>query len=406
MNPIFYSIGLLYNIHLNYEGEPFNVASGFDIRFLINNTIVGAVVMGGLMCSFILLFKRKHFGSPNFYLGLLIFGVTMTLLEILLFWTPYFNYHPFVFLYQTLFFIWGPSYYLYLFYTVKKKHSKRGFLHYLSFFLVLLGVFFIENSLFSSTKGGQLFLIAVNSFSLKVVHILYYVISGSVLIHGSKLQMEGKQLQSILWLDRFMKIIALILTVRLFSNISGLNQLLIYSTVVLLFLFILVISIAILSKQRVLSFFFLKQQMEDKYKYSPLTSDMVQVIRNDLLKLLKEDKIYLENTISLDKISELLDIDRYAVSQVINQGFNKNFYELINDYRIDHAITILKENSELKKSNQKIKVIDLVYDCGFNNKVSFYKAFKKRKGMTPKEYRDTILNKEEVFFDTSDQCSI
>jgi AraC-like DNA-binding protein len=67
------------------------------------------------------------------------------------------------------------------------------------------------------------------------------------------------------------------------------------------------------------------------------------------------------------------------LSQVINQELDKNFYELINDYRISEAVRIIE-------SKPKKQVVDLIYECGFNNKVSFYKAFKKRMQMTPKEY--------------------
>ena len=127
-----------------------------------------------------------------------------------------------------------------------------------------------------------------------------------------------------------------------------------------------------------------------------MTQDMVNVIGANLLDLLKKEQVFLDHSISLEKVSELVDTNRYAVSQVINQKFGKSFYELINDHRITYATKVMKQQANRNPGPSKLKIIDLVYDSGFNNKVSFYKAFKKRKGVTPKVYLEMVLEKEEI----------
>jgi len=130
-----------------------------------------------------------------------------------------------------------------------------------------------------------------------------------------------------------------------------------------------------------------KKKLNNKYKNSSLTENMSLRVKDQLLDSLNIDKIYLDNTLTLSKLAKKINVDRYSLSQVINQELNKNFYELINDYRITEAVKIVKEN------NNK-QVVDLIYECGFNNKVSFYKAFKQRMHMTPKDFIEKQKNKQ------------
>ena len=57
-----------------------------------------------------------------------------------------------------------------------------------------------------------------------------------------------------------------------------------------------------------------------------------------------------------------------------------NFFHLVNKYRIEEAKEILKNDYE-----RNLNIIDVAYDVGFNNKVTFNKAFKLFKQI-PGEY--------------------
>ena len=92
-------------------------------------------------------------------------------------------------------------------------------------------------------------------------------------------------------------------------------------------------------------------------------------------------KIYLNPELNLDDIASLLNISRHHASQVINENFGTSFYDYINGHRIMDVKRRLSTNSTENKS-----IADLAYECGFNNRVSFYNAFKKMTGTTPKMY--------------------
>ena len=59
-----------------------------------------------------------------------------------------------------------------------------------------------------------------------------------------------------------------------------------------------------------------------------------------------------------------------------------NFFDFINQFRIDEARSILK-NPEKKQ----FTVLEILYEVGFNSKSSFNTAFKKHTGLTPTQYR-------------------
>jgi len=118
-----------------------------------------------------------------------------------------------------------------------------------------------------------------------------------------------------------------------------------------------------------------------KYKKSGLTPSYSVELKIKLMKLLDEDKIYKENDISLQYLSEKMDTTRHNTSQVINEHFEMSFSELMNNCRIIEAADIFQ-----KDSYNSLSIIEVAYEVGFNNKVSFNKSFKKQFELTPSEY--------------------
>lgn len=124
-----------------------------------------------------------------------------------------------------------------------------------------------------------------------------------------------------------------------------------------------------------------------KYEKSGLTESLSKELSENLFKLFIDDKIYKDNGISLESLSDKLGTTRHNTSQIINESFNMNFFELINKFRIDEAINILQ--SDLYGN---LHIIDVAYEVGFNNKVTFNKAFKKQTSQTPSEFIASIYN--------------
>lgn len=119
-----------------------------------------------------------------------------------------------------------------------------------------------------------------------------------------------------------------------------------------------------------------------KYKTTGLTQNFSLELKEELQQIMRQDKPYLNSGYRLQDLAERLNISRHHCSQVINEHFDSNFFNFINQYRIEEAKTMLKKESSANVS-------DVMFACGFNNRASFYSAFKKFTGTTPKSFLDS-----------------
>ena len=108
-----------------------------------------------------------------------------------------------------------------------------------------------------------------------------------------------------------------------------------------------------------------------------------------ILDQLELDKIYLDDELNLKKFAASVAIPQAQVSSIINQKFNCSFKKLITQYRVEEAKRLM-----LNAGADKVKLIDISFQAGFNNKVSFYRAFKEFEGMAPSEYLEKV-NREK-----------
>ncbi|MGO4294012.1 helix-turn-helix domain-containing protein [Chitinophaga sp. RAB17] len=120
------------------------------------------------------------------------------------------------------------------------------------------------------------------------------------------------------------------------------------------------------------------------YKKSALDETKLDAYEASIRAFMEKSKIYLEPEISLEDLSESAKIPKHHITQLLNERFHKNFYTFINEYRIQEAVT------KLKDPGLDINILSLAYDCGFNSKSSFNSYFKKITGLTPSGYRKKV----------------
>jgi TolB-like protein/AraC-like DNA-binding protein/Tfp pilus assembly protein PilF len=118
-----------------------------------------------------------------------------------------------------------------------------------------------------------------------------------------------------------------------------------------------------------------------KYKQSLFSEEQLKKYIIQLKQLMSDQKPYLEPELTLRKLAEMLGIQANQLSQLLNKGFDKNFAEFVNSYRLK----AFKEKLADPKQ-QHLTLLALAYDSGFNSKTVFNTFFKKMTGITPKEY--------------------
>lgn len=83
--------------------------------------------------------------------------------------------------------------------------------------------------------------------------------------------------------------------------------------------------------------------------------------------------------ITLAQIGAALGYSPKYISLCLSRIEKFNFFNLVNSFRSEYAKTLLL--------NTDLKMIDIAYECGYNNEKSFYRAFKQVVGITPGEYK-------------------
>ena len=119
-----------------------------------------------------------------------------------------------------------------------------------------------------------------------------------------------------------------------------------------------------------------------KYAGSGLTDNEKKRILANLEEHMQNQKPWLEPELTLDELAKQLSVKPKALSQVINELLQQNFFEYINNYRIEEAKRLLTNPED-----KKITVLEVLYEVGFNSKSSFNTLFKKHTGLTPSEFK-------------------
>lgn len=104
--------------------------------------------------------------------------------------------------------------------------------------------------------------------------------------------------------------------------------------------------------------------------------------------LMCNDKMYENPQLVISDISSKLGTHSKKVSQVINQGFNMNFNDFINHYRITYFL------QKIQGGEHNIQTfLSIAFECGFNSKSTFNRAFKRATSLNPKEYIEKYYKK-------------
>ena len=191
------------------------------------------------------------------------------------------------------------------------------------------------------------------------------------------------------WLSFSLNTFGLLTFVSLIHNfitLTGNRSVFIVTLVLLLiFIFYFVNKVILKALRQPEIFAGITQNETSKYLGSNLTPSQIEEYKKQLLVLLRTEKSFLNPQVSLTDLSEKLSVSTKHLSQVINQSFNKSFFDFINTYRIQEVQQILKESKD-----DKLTVLEAMYEAGFNSKSSFNTAFKKETGQTPTEFRKMI----------------
>ena len=86
--------------------------------------------------------------------------------------------------------------------------------------------------------------------------------------------------------------------------------------------------------------------------------------------------------VTLAEVAKVTNMPETSFSRFLKKRTGKTFVDSLNEIRIGHASRMLIDTTN--------SVAEIAYNCGFNNISNFNRTFKKKKSLTPKEFRENF----------------
>ena len=366
--------------------------------------MIGLILkLGGiqaLLLGFILL-KKKINSKPNLILAVLVFslGVSCLLYS--------YNYLDFYIQFPHMIrvdwgipLLFGPLIYLYTLFLTNSntQFNETHYIHFLPYLIniVILAPFFIKSSeekiqilnyFTASITSGTDYYFRYNfilQLAIAVVSIFYAIKSIKRLkLYSNKLLNEYSNIQKIKleWLRLLLYsffFISIIFIIFSFLTYNDRYPQFDYNAYYFLFIFIFIylLTYKTLSQPKILGL--------DKHNNpkTPIKISALSSQANMLKKHMDKEKPFLNGELSASELAYELNMSRHELSQILNEQLGQNFYDFINEYRVEE----FKSRLNLSENNN-LTLLGIAYDSGFNSKTTFNTIFKKITGLTPSQYK-------------------
>lgn len=363
-------------------------------------------VVQGLFLLFFFLSSENRKNEVNLFHALFLFSITACIFEIFLMYTGYImNMLYLVDFSEAFSFVIGPGFYLLVVSLIRGPVPRKYYWHFAFpvFYLMIHIPFLILSEDFKYNAyvdsylpdlpfrdveypyNPYLFILTEHHSELTLISLCFYGFIGTIEVvkafkkkaesfwHPQHPVLRTLRMGTLQMISAFL----IILVVKLLNeNDYGDHYLAAYIAITIYFT-----SFSVIKN----SGFFKQASINDqaKYKASSVTTDQQQILLNKLKQLMTTEKPFLKSDFCLPDLADQMKTSVHTLSQVINDGLKKSFFEMTAEFRIEEAKRLLKE-----KPN--IKVEEIAEEVGYNSKSSFNTAFKKLTGQTPSEWRSTL----------------
>lgn len=101
----------------------------------------------------------------------------------------------------------------------------------------------------------------------------------------------------------------------------------------------------------------------------------------EMEEYLRSSEIYVNPYLSLKDVAKATGISSKNLSKSINGILGKNFFDLVNGFRVEKSMALLKAKKE-----KGLTLETIAEQCGFNSRITFNNAFKKVTGLSTSEW--------------------
>ncbi len=296
----------------------------------------------------------------------------------------------------TVIFLFGPFFLIYVKVLTNKqfKFYIKDLLHLIPFILMLIYrlPFFLkpaeEKLMVLQQHGGSMEGFVVQF--IQIIHLFTYIFFVKRVIkqHVAKIKTTMSSIDKInlRWINIGTNAFIIIFGMMLIFTLlyfAGVNLYQYYMTILPVMVSLTIIIIGYLGLQQPVIFpQEVNNQKSKRYEKSTLSDQAADKYLSDLINAMEIKKLYLDNSLTLQKLADELDLPSYHLSQIINERLNQNFFDFINSYRVKEAKKLLTD-----PKGELLTILAVAEEVGFNSKSAFNAAFKKNSGMTPTEFK-------------------
>jgi len=342
-----------------------------------------AAVMG--LFLFVILLSNRN--KKNLPIAILILAFSAILFQYVLYWTRYENSIPyFMILPPVCYFLTGPLLYKYFLNLFGEKINYNFNLHFIPSIILLTPNVVIWLNFLELSKLEIPFLnfIRISHWFISIHMICYSLLMFRLINSKKNLNSELQKVR-----DKWVKVLLSLYSLFILAYISYyilVNFSFFSSEWDYMISFMMSISIY------TIGYFIYKEPsifngelfsnlfLPIKNKSESFENSLLNELYENLTNYMKDKKPYIDNELRLVNLADQLGFSTHLLSKVINKKYGKNFNSFVNEYRLIEA-------EELLKNSEDLIIKQIYFDVGFNNKNSFYKAFKLKNHCTPLQFR-------------------
>ncbi|GAA4841257.1 hypothetical protein GCM10023331_27870 [Algivirga pacifica] len=365
-------------------------------------TLTLSAFQGILLIIFIFSLQANN-REANYYLLILLGSISLSMLfKVGSSYRNVFQLFPQIhFLPEIFLLIAGPLFYFYIHKLVLYQKKQFSLLHYIPFglhlFVFCILLLFDSNTLINSIRDEEYqWLYHLLSLAALASNLFYFLRSRKIINHAIHLQEHTLSFEfNLSYLKKIAWFYAASLLMWAFTAMLSVINLLLFNKPHFIVEYgfdsiwlmgssvTYILGYYAMAQPEILKF---SEKVEDTPTAHPVSSNDHGVpthYMDSLKALMEKEKAFNNPKLTLSELAKMMGTNTHTLSKVINEGYQKNFYDYVNDYRVKAFIESVSNDT-----NHEYTYLQHAYQVGFNSKASFNRAFKKSTQKTPSEYFD------------------
>ena len=366
--------------------------------------ILNIITLANLVLLFCLLYFRKNNSVPNKVLALILINPGINFLSNIVVLSGYFKVFPWLYFFaQGTCFLFAPLVYIYVcLFTGNPVRLRNPLFICTALCVALVAYFALEFALMPVTQqliylNGILNepypqqMVLANALFIIMQQVYFTVAAYKTYKYKKDINQLLSNFDKTRWqyIYRFIVIIWILnlVTILLYAGLPMVQVEYIYLPLVLtaIYFYILAYSFnqnSIFSATAYKEFSNANNQLPvaELHTEHIKTEEDMEDMKVLVLDFLTEKEPFTNQDLTLETLAAEIQLPISRLSVIINKGLNKNFYDLINERRVDKSKKLLREMAQANTIEY------IAYESGFNSRASFYRAFKKHTGLTPTQF--------------------